>query len=70
LAVDVGDGVKEVGREEGGGEVPVIDKGDGGDAAGTNRSNSAVFKFNRTKWGKFKETGSLSYKIENKSFKK
>ncbi len=52
----MGDRVKEVGREEGGGEVPGIDKGDGGDAAGTNRSNSAVFKFNRTKWGKFKES--------------
>jgi hypothetical protein len=56
LAVDVGYGVEEVGWEEGRGEVPVIDKGDGGDAAGTNRSNSAVFKFNRTKWGKFKES--------------
>jgi hypothetical protein len=46
LAVDVGNGVKEMGREEGGGEVPVIDEGVGGDAAGTNRGYSAVFKFN------------------------
>jgi hypothetical protein len=56
LAVEVGDRVKEVGREESGDEVPVIDKGDGGDAAGTDRSNSAVLKFNRTKWGKLKES--------------
>jgi hypothetical protein len=41
----VGDGVKEVGGEEGGDEVPVIDKGDGGNAAGTNRSDGAVLKF-------------------------
>ncbi len=39
-----------------GGEVPVIDKGVGGDTAGTDRSDSAVFKFNRAKWGKFKES--------------
>jgi hypothetical protein len=51
----VGDGVKEMGREEGGGEVPVIDEGVGGDAAGSNRSYSTVFKLNRTKWGKLKE---------------
>jgi hypothetical protein len=55
LAVNVGDGVEEMGREEGGGEVPVIDEGVGGDAAGSNRSYSTVFKLNRTKWGKFKE---------------
>ncbi len=52
----MGDGVKEMGREEGRGEVPVIDEGVGGNAAGTDRSDSAVFKFNRTKWGKFKES--------------
>ena len=46
LAVDVGNGVEEMGREEGGGEVPVIDKGVGGDTAGTDGSDSAVFKFN------------------------
>ncbi len=46
LTVDVGDGVKEMGREEGRGEVPVIDKGVGGDTAGTDRSDGAVFKFN------------------------
>ena len=46
LAVDVGNGVKEMGREEGRGEVPVIDKGVGGNTAGTDRSDSAVFKFN------------------------
>ncbi len=42
----MGDGVKEMGREEGGDEVPVIDKRDGGDAAGTDRSYGAVLKFN------------------------
>ncbi len=52
----MGDGVEEMGREEGGGEVPVLDKGNGGDAAGTDGGNSAVFKFNITKWGKFKES--------------
>jgi hypothetical protein len=57
LAVKVGDGVKEVGGEEGGDEVPVIDEGDGGDAAGTDRSDGAVLKFNRTKrGGKLKES--------------
>ncbi len=45
-----------MGQKEGGGEVPVIDKGVGGDTAGTDRSDSAVFKFNRAKWGKFKES--------------
>jgi hypothetical protein len=47
----VGDGVKKMGREEGGDEVPVIDKMDGGDAAGTDRSYDAVLKFDRTKGG-------------------
>ncbi len=56
LAVNVGDGVKEVGREEGGDEVPIINKGDGGDDVGTVRSYGAVLKFNRTKRGKFKES--------------
>ncbi len=60
MTVDVGDGVKEMGREEGGGEVPVIDEGVGGDAAGTNRGNSTVFKFNRTKRGSSKKVMSLS----------
>ena len=31
MTVDVGDGVKEMGWEEGGGEVPLIDEGVGGD---------------------------------------
>jgi hypothetical protein len=55
LTVDVGDGVEEMGWEEGGGEVPVIDEGVGGDAAGTNRGYGTIFKFDRTKWGKLKE---------------
>ncbi len=37
LAVDVGNGVKEMGRKEGGGEVPVIDKGVGGRYGGNRR---------------------------------
>jgi hypothetical protein len=41
----VGDGVEEVGREKGGDEIPVIDKWDGGDTAGTNKSDGAIFKF-------------------------
>ncbi len=45
----MGDGVEEMGREEGVGEVPVIDEGVGGDAAGSNRSYSTFFKLNRTK---------------------
>ena len=61
MTVDVGDRVKEMGREEGGGEVPVIDKGVGGDAAGTNRGYGAVFKFNRTKWGKLKESDVVKF---------
>ena len=55
MTVDMGDGVKEMDREEGGGEVPVIDEGVGGDTAGTDRGYSTIFKFNRTKWGKLKE---------------
>ncbi len=62
MAVDVGNGVNEMGQEEGGGEVPVIDKGVGGDTAGTDRSDSAVFKFNRAKWGKFKESNIIQFK--------
>ncbi len=56
MAVDVGNGVKEMGWKEGGGKVSVIDNGVGGDTAGTNRSDSAVLKVNRAKWGKFKES--------------
>ncbi len=52
----MGDGVKEVGGEEGGDEVPVIDKGDGGNAAGTNRSDGAVLKFNGTEERELKES--------------
>jgi hypothetical protein len=52
----VGDRVKEMGREEGGDEVPVIDKGDGRDAAGTDRSDGAVLKFNGTKGRELKES--------------
>jgi hypothetical protein len=61
LTVDVGDGVKEMGREEGGGEVPVIDEGVGGNTAGTDRGYSTIFKFNRTKWGKLKESNVVKF---------
>jgi hypothetical protein len=61
LTVDVGDGVKEMGWEEGGGEVPVIDEGVGGDTAGTDRGDSTIFKFNRTKWGKLKESNVVKF---------
>jgi hypothetical protein len=64
LTVDVGDGVKEMDREEGGGEVPVIDEGVGGDTAGTDRGYGTVFKFDRTKRGELKESNVVKFDWE------
>jgi hypothetical protein len=64
LTVDVGDGVKEMDREEGGGEVPVIAAGVGGDTAGTDRGYGTVFKFDRTKRGELKESNVVKFDWE------
>ena len=53
-----------MGREEGGCEVPVIDEGVGGDAAGTDRGYGTVFKFDRTKRGKLKESNVVKFDWE------
>jgi hypothetical protein len=50
-----------MGGEEGGGEVPVIDEGVGGNTAGTDRGYSTIFKFNRTKWGELKESNVVKF---------
>ena len=50
-----------MGWEEGGGEVPVIDEGVGGDAAGTNRGYGTILKFDRTKWGELKESNVVKF---------
>ena len=60
----MGDGVKEMGGEEGGGEVPVIDEGVGGNTAGTDRGYSTIFKFDRTKRGELKESNVVKFDWE------
>ncbi len=45
-----------MGREEGGDKVPVIDKVDRGNAAGTDRSDGAILKFNGTEGRELKES--------------
>ncbi len=45
-----------MGREEGGDKVPVINKVDRGNAAGTDRSDGAILKFNGTEGREIKDS--------------